>query len=93
LKLFNLELICTENIAHFKTIAMSDAASVSTAAISQWIAQKLDVQEIRENLKALGWDEYMVDAHLKEFKKVKYAKKQFRGFICLATGAFLGFVS
>jgi hypothetical protein len=28
-----------------------------------------------------------------EFKRVKNAKKQFTGFICLGTGAFLGFIS
>jgi len=62
---------------------MPDTASVSAVTISQWIADKLDVQKIRENLQALGWDEDTVNAHLIEFKKSKYAKKQFRGFICL----------
>jgi hypothetical protein len=72
---------------------MPDTGSLSTNALRQWIADKLDVQKIRENLQALGLDEDSVDAHVREFKKMKYAKKQFRGFICLATGAFLGFVS
>ena len=72
---------------------MPDTPSVSRAILQQWIADKLDVQKIRENLQALGWDEDTVNAYLKEFKKVKYAKKQSRRFICLATGAFPGFVS
>lgn len=31
--------------------------------------------------------------HPEELKRVKNAKKQFTGFICLGTGAFLGFIS
>ena len=31
--------------------------------------------------------------HPEEFKQGKNAKKQFIGFICLGTGAFLGFIS
>ena len=31
--------------------------------------------------------------HPEEFKRVKNAKIQFTGFICLGTGAFLGFIS
>lgn len=31
--------------------------------------------------------------HPEELKRAKNAKKQFTGFICLGTGAFLGFIS
>ncbi len=72
---------------------MTDTASVSTSVIRQWIAGKLDAETIRQELSALGHDEDSIAAHLGEFKKAKYAKKQFHGFICLGTGAFLGFIS
>ena len=72
---------------------MSCTPAVSAAAIQQWIAEKLDVQAVQEKLLAQGCDEAAVAAQLTAFKKAKYAKRQFKGFIFLGAGAFLGFIS
>jgi hypothetical protein len=72
---------------------MAYTAVVSPSTIQQWITEKLDIQKIQESLQALGYDDETIDAHIKEFKKAKYGKQQFTGFICLGAGAFLGFVS
>ena len=72
---------------------MTYITDVNTSVIQQWVADKLDVEKIRENLSALGWDEDIIAIHVKEFKKVKNAKRQFTGFVCLTVGAFMGFIS
>ncbi len=69
------------------------ASPVNTAAIQQWINEKLDTQRVKEKLTAMGFDEETASLHLKEFKKIKYGKRQVAGFIYLAIGSVLGFIS
>ena len=66
---------------------------VNASIIQQWITEKLDIQKVEQNLRELGYEKQVSDAYLIEFKKLKYAKKQFNGFIYLGAGAFLGFLS
>lgn len=72
---------------------MSYSTSVNTDIFKQWIAEKLDIQKVKENLAEMGHNEEAVLQQLREFKKLKYGKRQFNGFICLSAGALLGFVS
>lgn len=72
---------------------MSYTTSVNTDLLQQWIADRLDVQKVKERLTAMGYDEEKASLHLREFKKLKYGKRQFTGFVCLAAGAFIGFLS
>ncbi|HMU71880.1 MAG TPA: hypothetical protein PKD93_04040 [Ferruginibacter sp.] len=69
------------------------ASPVNTVVIQQWIAEQLDIQRVKEKLAALGYDEETTRLHLAEFKKIKYGKRQFAGFVYLAIGAVLGFIS
>lgn len=72
---------------------MSDTNTISTSKIQQWIADKLDEQKIVAELSALGHDSDTIEAHLKEFNRVKYTKRQNSGLVYLVVGAVLGFVS
>lgn len=72
---------------------MSCTPPVDAAIIQQWLAKKMNTEELRANLYSLGWQEDAIAAHLKEFKKARCVKRQFAGFIYLAAGAFIGFVS
>ncbi len=72
---------------------MSYSASINVDLLQQWITEKLDVQQVKDNLAAIGYDEEAASLHLREFKKLKYGKRQFTGFVCLAAGAFIGFLS
>jgi hypothetical protein len=72
---------------------MSYCSTVNANTIRQWVAERLDAQKIQEELHAAGCDDVTIAAHLKEFKRLKYAKRQFTGFIYLGLGAFLGFIS
>ena len=72
---------------------MPYTASVNPAIIQEWIAGKLETSAVRQQLMEKGWNEETIAAHLAAFRKAKYGKRQFAGFICLGAGAFLGFIS
>lgn len=72
---------------------MSNTTSVEPSIIKQWVAAGIGIDKLREDLTKLGWDIDIIELHLKEFRKAKFAGRRTVGFICLAIGAFLGFIS
>lgn len=72
---------------------MSEAVSINTNKIQQWIVNKSDVENIRNEMMALGHDEFSIEAHIKEYKKIIQSKKQEKGFMFAGIGALMGFVS
>ncbi|MBL0105497.1 MAG: hypothetical protein IPP51_17960 [Bacteroidetes bacterium] len=72
---------------------MSNAITVNAEQIQQWVANKHEVSRVQEELHSLGLDAESIEAHIKEFKKAKYAKQQYKGFIFLVVGAVMGFIS
>jgi hypothetical protein len=72
---------------------MSNTLQVDTTIIQQWIAAKLEPETVEQKLKESGLDAASITTHLKAFRKLKNAKKLQAGFICMAAGALLGFVS
>lgn len=69
------------------------AANINPTLMQQWINDRLDTEKIREQLLDLGFNDDAIAGYISEFKKLKYGKKQTRGFIAMAVGAFLGFIS
>ncbi len=67
--------------------------SESSSIIDKWVAENLGIQKVEQNLISLGYDEQTIEAYLRDFKKIKYAKRQSNGFTYLGVGAFLGFLS
>ncbi|HRH67435.1 MAG TPA: hypothetical protein PLU53_14115 [Bacteroidia bacterium] len=72
---------------------MTNTYTVSPLKIQQWIADNFDAEKIQEELISLGCDSEVIEAHIKEFRKIKNAKRQSTGFTFLSTGALLGFIS
>ncbi len=72
---------------------MSFTTAVSSSTIQQWIHDNLSTEKIQSMLHEYGHDSETVEAVLKEFKRLKYAKRQFSGLILLGVGAVLGFIS
>lgn len=66
---------------------------IDEAILNKWINDKLDVKSIQEKLAADGLDEDVIAMHVTAFRKQRIARRQFIGFIYLAAGAFLGFIS
>lgn len=52
-----------------------------------------EIERLCEQLIANGHDEVSVDLLLREFKKLRNAKRQQIGFVLLGIGAFLGLMS
>ena len=57
------------------------------------LASELVPQAIEEALYKQGMDAATVVEYLKEIKRMRNAKKQISGIICMGIGAFLGFLS
>lgn len=72
---------------------MPDFILVDKEIFQQWITTKQKPEAIKEELQKKGFDIDTINANLKEYKRLHYAKRQFTGFICMGVGAFLGFIS
>jgi len=72
---------------------MSTATNLNNLLIQQWVAQRLELNAVERNLGSLGYDKETIQAYMAAFKKARYAKRHFSGFLCLGLGAFIGFLS
>ena len=72
---------------------MSNNAAIDLTTVQEWISAKRDPKVIEEELLSNGLDAEAVSMHLKEYKRLRYAKRQNTGFICLGIGAMTGFIS
>ncbi len=80
-------------ITMLKTLAMSYTIPVDQAIIQQWIAAKLEPSAVEEELLSMGMDAATIATNLQAFKRLRNAKRQVNGFICMGLGAFIGFIS
>ena len=67
--------------------------SIDQAVLQEFANRKLDQKSVEQQLYSMGLDEPAVNEHLKSYRRLLYAKRQFLGFLFLGTGAFLGFIS
>jgi hypothetical protein len=72
---------------------MQYATTIDTIDMQQWIAAQKDIKAVEADLLARGFDAATIATHLKEYRRLKNAKRLFTGFVCLGVGAFLGFIS
>lgn len=72
---------------------MSRTSSIDQKIIQQWLIAKLDYKVAEKEMLEKGLDRDAISTNLKEYKRLRNAKKQFAGFICMGLGAFLGFIS
>ncbi len=76
-----------------KCIDMSLTFSPETDLIQQWVAAKRDPADIEEELQKKGLDVSSINAYLREYRRLRNEKRQFTGFVHIAIGAVLGFIS
>jgi len=72
---------------------MTYELSLDSTIIQQWVAAKLEPEAVEHELKSKGFDEAEIAAHLKAYRRLRNAKRQFTGFLCMGIGAFIGFLS
>lgn len=61
--------------------------------IQDWILKKYTAEQASEEMLREGYGEEDIKVMLKDYKKLQAEKRQKTGFICMAAGAFLGFLS
>lgn len=59
----------------------------------QWLAQNLKPEHVKEKLTALGIPEEDAKLYLQEYARKLIEKRQHIGFVYLAVGALIGFLS
>lgn len=72
---------------------MTDHTSIDSNTIQHWITGSKTPNEIIAELNSKGYDEKAINDHILEFKKQSIARQQKKGFIFLAAGAIMGFIS
>ncbi|MCC6288952.1 MAG: hypothetical protein IT249_13800 [Chitinophagaceae bacterium] len=72
---------------------MENMVAIDPMLIRPWIQAELKPDGAEAKLQGEGFSEENVMAYLREFKKERFADRPFKGFICMALGAFLGFIS
>jgi hypothetical protein len=72
---------------------MPDQISVDHSVLQGWHQAKMSMDMIKEQLHLKGFDETSISHYLKEYKKIRNKEKQIVGFVYMAIGAVLGFVS
>lgn len=67
--------------------------ALNVSVIQQWLHQNISIETASAELAAKGIEEPVIEAYIKEFKKQRYAKKQWKGFVLMGVGAFIGFIA
>lgn len=72
---------------------MNQMIAANDDKIRQWLENNTKPDSVRSELLSQGFDNEMAEAYVKAYMKFKNAKRQRAGFILLASGAVIGFIS
>lgn len=72
---------------------MSEIFVIDENICRQMLSLKLTPTALEEELHKKGIDPAYIGEYQKEIKRIRYAKRRTTGFVCMAAGAFLGFLS
>lgn len=82
-----------ESNVNLKISAMAALSVINQNQIQQWVSENVDVPSIEQKLRSMGMSDESIAEHLSAYKKARYAKRSSSGFIFLAAGSVLGFIS
>lgn len=72
---------------------MTVAANIDATLIHEWLAAKLDPDAVEKKLQEKGFTADEVKTHLKEFRKVRNARRLSAGMVYVTIGSVLGCLS
>lgn len=72
---------------------MSEIKLIDKDLLTKWLQEKQKPEYIEAILKEKGIDQDSIEVTLKDYQRMINAKRQFTAFICMGTGAFIGFIS
>ena len=90
---FETRLTCEPDNKDCKILTMPYDVSIHSLNFKEWLAENLSPQDIEADLQQKGLDEDSIIEIIREYKNQRNAKKQFKGFVMMAVGAFIGFLS
>jgi len=72
---------------------MAETITIDDAVCRQVLSSKTAAESIEQELYKMGIQAEHIAEYLKAIRKIRNAKRQSTGFVCMAAGAFLGFLS
>lgn len=72
---------------------MSETFVINENICRQLLSLKLTPAAVEEELHRKGIDPAYIGEYQKEIKRIRYVQRRSTGFVCMAAGAFLGFLS
>lgn len=72
---------------------MTDAVNIDKTICQQLLSSRLTPDAVKTALESKGIQTENISVYLEAIKKMRCAKKRSSGFLCMASGAFLGFIS
>lgn len=72
---------------------MAALTIINENLVQQWVSENVDLPSIEQKLRSMGMNDESIAEHLTAYKKARYAKRSSNGFIFLAAGSVLGFIS
>ncbi len=67
--------------------------ALNGAMIQLWLNDNFSQKAVEESLVSKGYAHNLIEEYIKEFKRLRDARKQFTGFVMMGIGGFLGFVA
>jgi hypothetical protein len=67
--------------------------ALNPAMIQLWLNDNFSQKAVEESLISKGYAHSLIDEYIKEFKRLKDARKQITGFVLMGIGGFLGFIA
>jgi len=72
---------------------MAETISIDEAVCQQILSSKTPAESIEQELCKRGIQATHIAEYIKTIRRMRNAKRQSTGFVCMAAGAFLGFLS
>lgn len=72
---------------------MPYTSTIPMEQLDLWLREQKPLKFVKEQLELNGMPVELQDEMYQQYRKMRTAKRQWRGFVCLGIGAFLGFFS
>jgi hypothetical protein len=72
---------------------MTDAVTIDKTICQELLSSRLTPDAVKTALEAKGIQTENISFYLQAIKKMRCEKRRTKGFLCMALGAFLGFLS
>ena len=72
---------------------MPYTSTIPMEQLDSWLHEQKSLKFVKDQLELSGMPLELQNEMYQQYRKMRTAKRQWRGFVCLGIGAFLGFFS